>query len=82
MDKNGGRKEEVSKYSVESLLSHSAEKLRRGTPLCFIKFRVSKNVRDKRGGRESHISVESFLSQSTETFRRQTVLRCVSEKFR
>ena len=40
----------VSQFSVEKFLSHSAEKFRRGTFLCFIKYLVSKNVRDKRGG--------------------------------
>ena len=40
----------VSKISVENFLSHSAEKCRRGTLLCFRKFLVLKNVRDKRGG--------------------------------
>ena len=45
-----GRKKEVLKFSVESLLSHSAEKSRRETFLCFRKFRVPKNAKDKRGG--------------------------------
>ena len=38
----------VSRFSVEKFLSHSAEKFRRGSLLCFRKFLVSKNVRDKR----------------------------------
>ena len=37
----------ASRLSVEILLSHSTEKLRRGN-LCFRKFLVSKNVKDKR----------------------------------
>ena len=40
----------VSRFSVEKFLSHGAEKFRRGTLLCFRKFLVPKNVRDKRGG--------------------------------
>ena len=40
----------VSRFSVEKFLSHSAEKFRRGTLLCFRKFLVPKNFRDKRGG--------------------------------
>ena len=34
----------------QKFLSHSTEKFRRGTLLCFRKFLVAKNVRDKRGG--------------------------------
>ena len=37
-------------FPFKKLLSHSAEKIRRGTPLCFRKFLVPKNVKDKRGG--------------------------------
>ena len=40
----------LSKFSVENFLSQSAEKIRRGTLLCFRKFRVPKIVRDKRRG--------------------------------
>ena len=40
----------ISRFSVENLLSHSAEKLRRGTILCFTKLLVSKKLMDKRGG--------------------------------
>ena len=40
----------VSRFSLEKFSSHSAEKFRRGTLLCFRKFLLSKNVRDKRGG--------------------------------
>ena len=42
----------VSRFSVENLLSHGAEKLGRGNPLVFHSFRVSKKFIDKRGGRE------------------------------
>ena len=34
----------------KNLLSHSTEKLRRVTLLCFTKFLVSKKIMDKRGG--------------------------------
>ena len=40
----------VSRFSLEKISSHSAEKFLRGTLLCFRKFLLSKNVRDKRGG--------------------------------
>ena len=40
----------VSRFSVEKILSHGAEKFRRGTLLCFTKFLIPKNVRDNRGG--------------------------------
>ena len=42
-------REGASRLSIETLLSHSTEKLRRGN-LCFRKFLVSKNVKDKREG--------------------------------
>ena len=45
-------------FPFENFLSHSAEKFRRGTLLCFRKFLVPKNVRDKRGG-----GYHDFLSQ-------------------
>ena len=46
---------------MDNLLSHSTEKLCRGTFLCFTKFLVSKKFMDKRGGggREYH----DFLSK-------------------
>ena len=40
----------LSRFSVEKFLSHSDEKFRPGTLLCFRKFLSPKNVRDKRGG--------------------------------
>ena len=40
----------VSRFSVEKFLSHSPEKIRRGTFLCLRKSLISKNVGDKRGG--------------------------------
>ena len=39
----------MSRFSVERILSHSAEKFRRGTLRCFRKFLVPNNVRDERG---------------------------------
>ena len=64
----------ISRFSVEKFLSHSTEKLRRGTLLCFTKFLVSKKFMDKRGeeGSISRFSVENFLSHNAENFRRGT----------
>ena len=45
-----GWKEGASRFSIKNLLSHSTEKPRRGTPLCFRKLLVSKIVREKKGG--------------------------------
>ena len=75
----------ISQFSVENLLSHSTEKLRRGTLLCFTKLLVSKKLMHKRGGggREYHDFLsKNFLSHSAEKFRRGTLLCCVSENFR
>ena len=66
----------ISRFSVENLLSHSTEKLRRGTILCFTKLLVSKNLMDKRGGagREYHDFLsKSFLSHSAKKIRRGTL---------
>ena len=59
MDKRGGG---VSTFSVENFLSHSFEKFRRGTVMCFTNFLVSKKFMDRRvgGGREYH----DFLSKN------------------
>ena len=46
MDK---RREGSIKFSIENFLSHSAERLRRGTLLCYINFGYLKGL-DKRGG--------------------------------
>ena len=64
----------ISRFSIENLLSHSTEKLRRGTLLRFTKFLISKKFMDKRGRREgvSRFSVKIFLSHSAEKFRRGT----------
>ena len=73
----------VSRFFVEKFSSHSAKKFRRGTRLCFRKFRVSKNFMPKRG--ISRFSLENFLSHSTEKLRKGT-FHCftkflVSKKF-
>ena len=47
MDKRGGENQVFPKF----FLSHSAEKSRRGTLLCFTKFRVAKKFMDKGEGR-------------------------------
>ena len=74
-------REVVSQNSVGNLLSHSAEKHRGGTLLCFWKFLVSKNFIDKRRGRGYHdfepgggvarFSLDYLMSHSTETFVRE-----------
>ena len=67
----------ISRFSIENLLSRSAEKLRRGTILCFTKLLVSKKIMDKMGGevgREYHDFLsKSFLFHSAEKFRRGTL---------
>ena len=58
-----------------NFLSHSAEKLRRGTLLCCVSesFRWPKSLWIRGGGGVSRFSVESFLSHSAENFRRATL---------
>ena len=55
-------------YSVNDFFSHSTEKFRRGTPLCFKKNRVSENPIHNNG--ISMISIEKILSHSAEKIRR------------
>ena len=60
----------ISGFSNENLLSHSTEKLRRGTFLRFTKFRLSKKIMDKRvgGGEEYHVNLSFFfVSQNRKT---------------
>ena len=60
---------ESSRFSKDTLLSHSTEKLRRGTFLRFTKFLLSKNFKDKRVGRGkeyNHFLPKNLLSHSTE----------------
>ena len=54
-------KRRISRFSIENLLSHSTEKLRRGTLLCSTKFLVSKKFMDKRGGGSIKIFSQNFF---------------------
>ena len=67
-------KKGITRFSMETLLSHSSENFRRGTLLCFTKFLMSKKIIDKRGGRVSRFSVEKSLSHSADKFRGITLL--------
>ena len=53
-----------SRFSLENLLSHSTNKLCRGTLLSSKKILVAEKFKDKRGGREgvTRFSVKHFLS--------------------
>ena len=53
----------ISRFSNESLLSHSTEKLRRETFLRSTKFLLSKKIMDKRvgGGEEYHVNLSVFF---------------------
>ena len=68
MDRREG---EVSRFSGEKFLSHSAEKVRRAT-FCASFFSVIEKVwmRGWWGAAMSRFSVENFLSHSTEKRRR------------
>ena len=60
----------VSRFSVENFLSHSAEKIRKGTLKSFINFGYG-NIFCSRGlCHDFRFSVENFLSLSAEKFRR------------
>ena len=59
----------ASRLSIENLLSHNAEKLRRGN-LCLRKFLVSKKFKYKRERGASRLSIENLLSHYTERLRR------------
>ena len=59
-----------SRLSLENLLSHRTEQLRKGN-FCFRKLLVSKNVKGSREkGGTSRLSVENLLCHSTEKLRR------------
>ena len=75
------RRREVSTFSAEKFLSHSAEKFRRGTLLLCVSqiFRLPKVYGKQGGGGVSRVSVESFLSHSAEKFGRGTLVCCTSE---
>ena len=68
-----GRERGASRPSLENLLSHRTEQLRRGN-LCSRKFLVSKNDKDKRERGASRLSIENFSSHNAEKFRRGTLL--------
>ena len=68
----------ASRLSLENLLSHRTEQLRRGN-LCFRKFLVSKNVKDKRERGGHHDFLSKFCCLTVQKiFVRET---CVSESF-
>ena len=72
---SGGK--EVSRISIENILSHSAENFRRGTLYSCINFGYRKSLEKSGGGRESRYSVEKFLSHSAENFRRRILFCCI-----
>ena len=53
----------MSGFSVEFFLTHSTEKFRRGTFLCFTKFLVSNKIMDRRGegGMEHHKLLSKYF---------------------
>ena len=63
------RERRASRLSLKKLLSHRTEQLRRGN-LCFRKFLVSENVKDKRERGASRLPIEKLLSHNTEKLRR------------
>ncbi len=78
MDKNGG----VAGFSVQTFMSHSDKKIRRGNILCCVleHFRFRKFM-DEIGG-VAGFSVEFCMSQSAKKIRRGPLLCSVSKKFR
>ena len=52
----------ISRFSVENFLSHSAQKIRRGTLSCFTNFGYRKSL-DKRGGSIKIFRRKFFVSQ-------------------
>ena len=60
----------------QNFLSHSAEKSRKGTLLCFTKFLVAKKLMDKgeREGGSIKIFRRIFLSHSAENFVMNTLV--------
>ena len=69
----------VSRFSVKTFLSHSAEKFCRGTLYCVTNSRYRKTL-CSRG--LCHDLYRFFLSRSTEELCRGTLLCCVPENFR
>ena len=58
----------VPRFSVDNFFASECWKFSWVNPLMFYYFRVSKNFRDKRGGRVSRFFVHCFLSHSAEKF--------------
>ncbi len=58
MDKEGGGR--VSRFSVEKVFTHIAEKLRRGILYCFTNFRYRKMLRIKERGEHQDFPPKSF----------------------
>ena len=75
MEKREGEGGRSVTLICQIFLSHSTEKLRRGTFLFYTNFLVSKYFMDKRWGVKeggvSRYSFKNFLSQSTEKLRRE-----------
>ena len=72
VSKNFMHQRGISRFSVESLLPHSTENFRRETLLCLRKFLVSKNVKDKRGGRYHDFSSKLFCLTAPKHFVEET----------
>ena len=70
IEKNWIRWGVVSRFCVEIFLSHSAEKLRRGTLSCFTSFGYRKSLCFRGFCHDFRFPVEDFLSQRAEIFRR------------
>ena len=77
MDKREGK---VLRFSVEKFLSHSAEKIRRGTLYGVTDFGY-REILCLRGLCHDFSSKFFCLTVPKQTFRRGTLLCCVSEKF-
>ena len=72
------QKKGISLNSVEKFLSHSADKIRRRTLLCFERILVSKIFKQRSG--KLHGFVENFfISQDRKNFAKEPF--CVSENF-
>ena len=68
------KREGVSSFSVENFLSRSADRVRRGDPLVFHLFRVSKKFgQEVRGGQFQDFPSNFLLSHSAEKLRRGTL---------
>ena len=72
----GIREGRISRFSVKIVFRHSTGSFRRGTILCFKKFRLSKVFTPKMG--ISRFSKENLLSQSPIKQRRKTLV-CITK---